>query len=106
LGWTVPLAWAPGGRLVRLGVGLVACLPVIAVKLLVYFVGMTALLPLAWLRGQGFGRAMDRLDAGWEPVEYAVNGLYNALHYCKVNPHSSAFSTLFNLLLPMWCLNH
>jgi hypothetical protein len=104
--FTAPVAWLPLGRLTRLLVGLLLCLPVILVKLLVYFLGMTVLLPMALLRGETLGKTLDNFDTAWEPVEHLINTVYNMLHYCKLNPHSSAFSTLFNLLLPMWCLNH
>lgn len=103
---TLPISWIPGGRVGRLALMLALCAPVLLVKLVAYFLWLTVLIPAAWVSGHTMGKGIDLFDKFWSPVEFAVNWVFNALHYCKINPRSSAFSSFFNLSLSMWCLNH
>lgn len=107
---TLPLIFLPLGRALRLLIVLLTVLPIITAKLIIYFLYFALASPLLATLGHVFGwnvgRPLDIFDDAWEWLERFVNHLYNSLYYCKINERSNAFTTCFNITLPLWCLNH
>ena len=108
-GLTLPLAFIPGGTIVRTLLMTTLATLVIAFKLVVYFVSVLLAFVFQILHVDKFlgtSRWVDGIDGILEPLEMSVNRLYNSLYFHKIRANTSVFSSVFNGCLSFWCINH
>ena len=108
-GLTLPLAWLPGGIIVRSVLVYTLSIVVICMKLIIYFLSVmfTFLLQILHVDKKCTTSGMvDIVDRVTEPVERLVNSLYNLLYYHKIRKNTSVFTSIFNGSLSFWCINH
>lgn len=108
-GFTLPLAFLPGGIIVRTVIILALEFIVIFFKLIVYFVSVLYEFVFQILHIHKFigtSKFVDTTDFILEPLEIGVNYIYNFLYYHKIQPRTSVFNAFFNSTLSFWCINH
>lgn len=108
-GLTLPLAWFPGGLLIRTAIMILCITSVVALKLMVYFLSVLFAFAVQILRLDrhiGTSPIVDATDRMLEPLEIAVNRLYNLLYFHKIRANTSVFTAAFNSSLSLWCINH
>ncbi|MBS7381220.1 MAG: hypothetical protein KIG72_08140 [Bradymonadales bacterium] len=108
-GATIPIAFVPGGIILRFVLMVVAIGAVVALKLLVYFLSVLTAFATQILRIDKWcstAKWVDFVDRFLEPIEYGVNRLYNWLYFNKIRANSSVFTSMFNGSLSFWCINH
>ena len=108
-GATIPIAFVPGGIILRFVLMVVAIGAVVALKLLVYFLSVLTAFATQILRIDKWcstAKWVDFVDRFLEPIEYGVNRLYNWPYFNKIRANSSVFTSMFNGSLSFWCINH
>lgn len=108
-GFTLPLAFLPGGIIIRTVFMLAFEFIVVFFKLIIYFLSVLFEFIFQILhihKYLGTSNLVDTTDLILEPIEIGVNYVYNFLYYHKIQPRTSVFSSLFNSTLSFWCINH
>ena len=107
--FTFGVVFFPLGHLLRVIFVFVLCVPLIVVKLLVYFSSVVLSFLFILTRTDkylGTARLVDSMERVLEPLELGVNHIFNFLYFNKIQPSGNAFSVLFNGNLTLWCINH
>ena len=108
-GFTLPIAFLPGGVIVRTALMAAAAALVVSIKLAFYFVSVLLQFVFQILhvsRFIGTAHIVDGVDRFLEPCEIGVNRLYNLLYFHKIRANTSVFTSVFNGSLSFWCINH
>ena len=112
-GMTLPIAFIPGGTILRSVIMFILIAPVITLKLVVYFLSVLLAFVFQICRIHKFRDPAkildfitDKTDTLLEPIEYFVNKTYNLLYFHKIHANSSIFTSIFNGSLSLWCINH
>ena len=106
---TCPLVFVPCGIIFRTLIMAVLELLILIFKLLIYFVSVLFEFLCQIFRVSkyiGSATLVDLSDSIMEPLEYAVNSVYNFLYFHKIQSNTSVFSSVFNGSLSLWCINH
>lgn len=108
-GFTLPVAFIPGGTVIRTFIMLISNIIVMSLKMITYFFSVM----LAFIfqichvdKYIGTAHLTDMTDHLLEPIEIGVNKLYNLLYYHKIKPNTCIFTSIFNGSLSFWCINH
>ncbi|MBO5752807.1 MAG: hypothetical protein J6S69_03820 [Proteobacteria bacterium] len=108
-GFTIPIAFLPGGTMVRALIMLISNVVVMCLKMVIYFISVMLSFGFQICRLDkvlGTAHLVDMADHMLEPIEIAVNKLYNLLYYHKIKPNTCIFTSIFNSSLSFWCINH
>ena len=108
-GFTIPIAFFPGGIIVRTIIMAILEILVIAFKLIAYFISVLLSFVFQIFHVDKFvstAAIVDTTDYILEPVEILVNKIYNLLYFHKIRANTSVFTSVFNGSLSLWCINH